>query len=157
MLDTSTKAIANIASSSASSLPSVSSAPPVPTFEPPEPAQNDPYPGYYQLPSGAWAAHDPAVYAKCLKKWELEYNAHVRALEKGAAKGFEGLDNANVEEVDAMKEMERAKVELKEREERKAVTKGADGGPVAPKMTLNVSPTYRLFVNFLCFADRRAN
>jgi hypothetical protein len=60
-------------------------------------------------------------------------------LEKGKAKGFEGLDTAAVEEVDAMKEMEKAKVELKEREERKAVTKGADGGPVAPKMTLNVS------------------
>jgi proline-rich protein PRCC len=64
---------------------------------------------------------------------------HVRALEKGTAKGFEGLATAEVEEVDARKEMERAKVELKEREERKAVTKGADGGPVAPKMTLNVS------------------
>lgn len=63
----------------------------------------------------------------------------MRALEKGAVKGFEGLDTAAVEEVDAMKEMERAKVELKEREERKAVTRGAGGGPVAPKMTLNVS------------------
>lgn len=141
MSENSTKITVTTASTSTSSLPSVTSAPPIPTFEPPEPAQTDPYPGYYQLPSGAWAAHDSAVYAKYLKKWESEYNAHVRALEKGNAKGFEGLDTAKVEEVDAMKEMERAKVELKEREERKAVTKGADGGPVAPKMTLNVSLT----------------
>lgn len=62
-------------------------------------------------------------------------------MEKGAVKGFEGLDTAAVEEVDAMKEMERAKIELKDREEKKAVTKGADGGPIAPKMTINVSFT----------------
>lgn len=138
-LEGSTKTAFPTASTSTSSLPSLSSAPPIPTFEPPEPSQNDPYPGYYQLPSGAWAAHDPDVYAKYIKKWESEYNAHLRALEKGAAKGFEDLDKAAVEEVDAMKEMERAKVELKEREERKAVTKGAGEVPVAPKMTLNAS------------------
>lgn len=56
------------------------------------------------------------------------------------------MDKAAVEEVDAMKEMERAKVELKEREERKAVTKGAGEVPVAPKMTLNVSLTQRSYV-----------
>lgn len=53
-------------------------------------------------------------------------------------KGFEGLETATVEEVNAMKEMEKAKVEIQEREERKAITKGADGGPVAPKMNINV-------------------
>jgi hypothetical protein len=65
----------------------------------------------------------------------------VRALEKGAVKGFEGLDTAAVEEVNAMKEMERAKIELQDREEKKAVTRGADGGPIAPKMTITVSFT----------------
>ncbi|KAF9464739.1 mitotic checkpoint regulator, MAD2B-interacting-domain-containing protein [Collybia nuda] len=116
-----------------------SSAPIVPTFEPPVPLQTDPYPGYYQLPSGDWAAHDPLYYARYVKKWEAEYNAHVRALEKGTEKGFEGLETATIEEVDAMKEMEKAKVEIKEREERKAVTQGAGGGPVAPKMNINAS------------------
>lgn len=42
----------------------ISSAPPVSEFVPPVPTPSDPYPGYYQLPSGAWAAHDPAYYAR---------------------------------------------------------------------------------------------
>ncbi|KAF5380929.1 hypothetical protein D9615_003987 [Tricholomella constricta] len=127
--------------SSSTSIPSLSSAPLVPIFEPPEPSQTDEYPGYYQLPSGAWAAHDPVYYAKFVKKWHDEYNAHVRAMEKGMVKGFEGLDTASVEEVNAMKVMEKAKREIKEREERKAITQGADGGPVAPKMNINASKT----------------
>ncbi|KAF8077911.1 mitotic checkpoint regulator, MAD2B-interacting-domain-containing protein [Lyophyllum atratum] len=95
-------------------------------FEPPEPSQTDEYPGYYQLQSGAWAAHDPVYYAKFVKKWQDDYNAHVRALEKGMVKGFEGLETAAVEEVNAMKEMEKAKREIKDREDRKAVTQGTD-------------------------------
>lgn len=110
----------------------------MPTFEIPEPTPTDPYPGYYQLPSSAWAAYDPTFYAKFAKKWQDEYNAHVRALEKGAVKGFEALDRSSVEEVDAMKEMERAKKELREREEKKAITMGAGSGPAEPKMKINV-------------------
>ncbi len=68
-----------------------------------------------------------------------EYNAHVRALEKGQVKGFEDLDKAAVEEVDAMKEMEKAKLEIQELESRKAVTRGADGAPAAPNIKLTVS------------------
>ncbi|KAG6814373.1 hypothetical protein H0H92_010959 [Tricholoma furcatifolium] len=122
-----------------SSIPAISSAPTIPTFEIPEPSQTDEYPGYYQLPSGTWAAHDPAYYATFVKKWQDEYDAHVRALEKGMAKGFEDLESSAVEEVDAMAEMERAKREIQEREERKAVTQGAAGGPSAPKMTMTAS------------------
>jgi hypothetical protein len=44
-----------------------------------------------------------------------------------------------VEEVDAMKEMEKAKLEIQERESRKAVTRGADGAPAAPNIKLTVS------------------
>lgn len=128
-------------STSTSPISSLSSAPVVPTFQPPKPSQTDEYPGYYQLPSGAWAAHDPTYYAKFVKKWQDEYDAHVRALEKGMVKGFEGLETASVEEVNAMKVMEKAKLEIKDREERKAITQGADGGPVAPKMTINASKT----------------
>jgi hypothetical protein len=60
-------------------------------------------------------------------------------LEKGQVKGFEDLDKAAVEEVDAMKEMEKAKLEIQERESRKAVTRGADGAPSAPNIKLTVS------------------
>ncbi|KAK7014846.1 mitotic checkpoint regulator, MAD2B-interacting-domain-containing protein [Favolaschia claudopus] len=117
----------------------ISSAPVIPKFEPPEPTPTDPYPGYYTLPSGAWAAYDPEYYAKFTKKWQVEYDKHVRALEKGRVKGFEEMDNAAVEEVDAMKEMEKAKLEMQERESRKAVTKGAEGGPAAPNIKLTAS------------------
>ncbi|KAF5330431.1 hypothetical protein D9619_005623 [Psilocybe cf. subviscida] len=124
-----------------STISAFSAAPSVPTFEPPEPQPTDPYPGYYQLPSGEWAAHDPVYFAKFMKKWEKEYNDHVRALEKGDIKGFEGLQNADVEEIDALKEMEKAKKEIQEREAKKAITADAGGGPVAPKMNINASKT----------------
>lgn len=132
----------NESSSSSLSLPSA--APSLPTFEPPEPTPTDPYPGYYQLPSGTWATHDPEYYAKFMKKWEHDYNSQLRALEKGKIKGFEGLDDAPVEEIDALKEMEKAKKEIQEREEKKAVTQGAGGGPVAPKMNINASKMNRV-------------
>ena len=120
------------------SLPYASSAPTLPTFEPPEPTFTDPYPGYYQLPSGAWAAYDAEYYAKFMKKWQREYDAHVRALEKGVAKGFEGFEDSTLGEVDAQKEMERAKKEIQDREEKKAITMGAGGGLAAPRMTMTV-------------------
>ncbi|KIK08591.1 hypothetical protein K443DRAFT_672118 [Laccaria amethystina LaAM-08-1] len=121
-------------------LPKFSAAPSLPTFEPPEPTPTDPYPGYYQLPSGAWAAYEPEYYAKISTKWQNEYDAHVRALEKGTVRGFEGLQNAAVEEIDALKEMEKAKKEVKEREERKAITTGAGAeAAAAPRMNINAS------------------
>ncbi|KAK0210784.1 mitotic checkpoint regulator, MAD2B-interacting-domain-containing protein [Desarmillaria ectypa] len=126
------------ATSSSSSI-SISSAPAIPTFEPPEPTMNDEYPGYYQLPSGVWKAYEPEYYANVLKRWQKEYNDQVRALEKGVAKGFKGMDKEGMEDVDAKKEMDRAKKEIKEREERKAITKGAGGAPEKPKMTINAS------------------
>lgn len=122
-----------------SSAVKISSAPSIPTFEIPEPTPTDEYPGYYQLASGQWAQHDPTYYNKFAQKWQREYNAHVRALEKGAAKGFEGLETSDVADVNAAKEMERAKVEIKEREERKALSMGTDGEPAKPKMTVTVS------------------
>lgn len=100
---------------------------------------NDPYPGYYQLPSGEWRQHDSEYYEKFRRRWEKEYNDHVRALEKGAVKGFEGYEHGEVADVDAAKEMERAKKEVKEREERKAISKMRDGEPAKPKMNITVS------------------
>ncbi|EMD38364.1 hypothetical protein CERSUDRAFT_72887 [Gelatoporia subvermispora B] len=119
-------------------IPSLSSAPKVDEFVPPEPTPQDPYPGYYMLPSGAWAAHDPEYYRTFYDKWKREYDAHVRALEKGAAKGFEDVETQGAHEVNAQAEMERAKIEIQEREERKALTKGGADAPVAPKMNIKV-------------------
>ncbi|KAI0636923.1 mitotic checkpoint regulator, MAD2B-interacting-domain-containing protein [Trametes polyzona] len=131
-----------------STLPSLSAAPPVSEpvlhvpsaapqvedFVPPEPTPTDPYPGYYLLPTGQWAAYDPAYYKQFYDKWKREYDAHVRALEKGKIKGFEDADDA--EEVNAAKEMEKAKKEIQEREERKALTTAAAAVPEAPKMNI---------------------
>jgi proline-rich protein PRCC len=131
-----------LSSTSGIPLPStstISSAPVITEFKPPEPSMTDPYPGYYQLPSGSWAAHDPEYYESFRKKWEKEYNDHLRALEKGAVKGFEGADGANMESVDAAKEMEKAKMEVKEREERKAISKTSQDAPAKPKMNITVS------------------
>jgi hypothetical protein len=124
--------------STSASMPTVSSAPQIEDFTPPEPTPTDPYPGYYLLPNGSWAAYDPMYYKKIYDKWQSEYNTHVRALEKGMVKGFEGLETAGAHEVDALAEMERAKKEIQEREEKKALTHGAGGAPAAPRMNIKV-------------------
>ena len=123
--------------SSAPSAPSFTAAPKVSDFTPPEPTPEDPYPGYYLLPSGQWAAYDMAYYQKFYRKWKKEYDDHVRALEKGTVKGFEGAEE-QAEEVNALEEMERAKLEIQEREERKALTTAAAAVPAAPKMNIKV-------------------
>ncbi|TFK55056.1 hypothetical protein OE88DRAFT_1622859 [Heliocybe sulcata] len=121
--------------SSPSALPKIptgiSAAPKVDDFIPPEPTPQDPYPGYYQTPTGQWAAYDPGYYKKFYDKWKTDYDKHVRALEKGRVKGFEAFQEDQAEEVDTQAEMERAK-----REEKKKLTQGAEGAPVAPKMNI---------------------
>lgn len=89
------------------------------------------------LPSGQWAAYDPAYYRKFYDKWKRDYDAHVRALEKGTIKGFEGAEE-EAEEVNALREMEKAKQDIQEREERKALTTGSGDIPAAPKMNIKV-------------------
>lgn len=71
----------------------------------------------------------------------------MRALEKGVVRGFEGLETASIEEVNALEEMEKAKREIKEREERKAVTKNSDGEVEQPKLKINVSVTIAFLLN----------
>jgi len=51
-------------------------------------------------------------------------------------KGFEGFESGTAQEVDAIKVMEKAKKEVQEREERKAITQGAAGAPAAPNMNI---------------------
>jgi len=116
---------------------SISTAPKVDEYTPPEPTANDPYPGYYQLLSGSWAAYDPAYYQRFYDKWKADYDREIRAFEK-KEKGFEGADTDDTQEVDALLEMEKAKNEIQEREEKKALTKGAGGEPVAPRMNIKV-------------------
>ena len=116
---------------------SISSAPKVDEYTPPEPTPDDPYPGYYQLPSGTWAAYDSAYYQRFYNKWKADYDRQVRALEK-KEKGFEGADADDTQEINALSEMEKAKKEIQEREEKKALTQSAGGEPAAPKMNVKV-------------------
>ncbi|KAH9043104.1 mitotic checkpoint regulator, MAD2B-interacting-domain-containing protein [Lactarius pseudohatsudake] len=117
---------------------SISSAPKIDEYTPPEPTPNDPYPGYYQLPSGTWTAYDSAYYQRFYDKWKADYDREIRAIEK-KEKGFEGADTGETQEVDALREMEKAKKEIQEREEKKALTKGAGGEPEAPRMNVKGS------------------
>ena len=118
-------------------MPSYTAAPQVDDFTPPEPTPEDPYPGYYLLPSGQWAAYDPAYYKKFYDKWKKDYDNHVRALEKGTVKGFEGFED-DAAEVNAADEMERAKREVQELEEKKTLTIGGQHVQAAPKMNIKV-------------------
>ena len=61
----------------------------------------------------------------------------MRALEK-KEKGFEGADADDTQEVNALREMEKAKKEVQEREEKKSLTQGAGGDVAAPKMNIKV-------------------
>ncbi|KAH9180683.1 mitotic checkpoint regulator, MAD2B-interacting-domain-containing protein [Lactarius sanguifluus] len=117
---------------------SISSAPKIDEYAPPEPTPNDPYPGYYRLPSGTWTAYDSAYYQRFYDKWKADYDREIRAIEK-KEKGFEGADTGETQEVDALREMEKAKKEIQEREEKKALTKGAGGEPEAPRMNVKGS------------------
>lgn len=139
-LGSAVSAVPKVPSSSSSSpiASSLSAAPIVPEENIPEPMPYDPYPGYYQRANGDWAQYDVEYYTKFQKKWQAEYDAQVRALEKGAVKGFEDYDAAKAQEIDPVEEMERAKREVQEREERKALTKGAGAGPAEPKMKISV-------------------
>jgi len=117
---------------------SISSAPKIDEYTPPEPTPNDPFPGYYQLPSGTWAAYDSAYYQRFYDKWKADYDRSIRAFEK-KEKGFEGADTDDTQEVNALREMEKAKKEIQEREEKKALTKGAGGEAEAPRMNIKGS------------------
>jgi proline-rich protein PRCC len=116
---------------------SISSAPKIDEYTPPEPTPDDPYPGYYQLPSGTWAAYDSAYYRRFYDKWKADYDRSIRAFEK-KEKGFEGADTDDTQEVNALREMEKAKKEIQEREEKKALTQGAGGQAEAPRMNVKV-------------------
>jgi proline-rich protein PRCC len=122
---------------SASFVPSA--APALDDFTPPEPTPSDPHPGYYQLPSGSWAQYDPAYYQSYYKKWQKDYDKYIKSLEKGVGveKGFEDVDKVGISgDIDPIAEMEKAKVQVKELEERKQLTQAAGSAPEAPRMNI---------------------
>ncbi|WVQ72300.1 hypothetical protein IAR50_001850 [Cryptococcus sp. DSM 104548] len=120
--------------------PTISSAPLAPDFIPPEPTASDPYPGYYQLPSGQWRAHDPAYYASFFpassaaqqgqgqeeERDDGRVGKHWDAFEKGQFKG-------QVLDIDANQGLEEARKEAERREMMKKPKAPGDDFVYQPK------------------------
>lgn len=90
-------------------------------YEPPEPTPYDPYPGYYELPSGEWRAYDPAYYKSHWETWQAQYSTSADIKGKGKdGRGWEGADNDDMTAVNADEEMRNS--QLAERERQKGLT-----------------------------------
>lgn len=112
----STASTSKLPSSSSSTIPSrppVSAAPKVKEFEPPAPTPYDPYPGYYQLPSGEWAAHDPAFYKQYWDSWQSAFDESGKRKD---GKGWEGADRDDLQTVDALEELKKEQLAAKEKQ-----------------------------------------
>ncbi|KAJ9115035.1 hypothetical protein QFC22_005363 [Naganishia vaughanmartiniae] len=129
-----------LATASPTSLPSVkqtTSAPPIPAtissapaiteYTPPIPTAQDPYPGYYPLPSGSWAAYDPQYYASFFPSSSASSGNNAaaeaaRLVEAGAmGRGWSGVqdEEGGAVHVDVRKGLEEAR---KEQDDLKRIT-----------------------------------
>ncbi|KAG8946469.1 hypothetical protein FRC04_011645 [Tulasnella sp. 424] len=117
-------------SSSTSRLSTLSAAPQVKEYEPPPPTPFDPYPGYYQMPNGEWAAYDPEFYKKYWQSWQAQYTEQGK--EKNG-KGWEGVENEDMVSVNAVEELKKS--QLAEREKAKGLT-AKPATVVAPPPTI---------------------
>lgn len=83
--------------------------------------------------------HDPEYYKTYTDRWQREYNAQIRAYEKGAGmdRGFEGATaDGATSEVNALDQLDEAR---RVREERMELTKRTrvEGEAKMPKMNIN--------------------
>lgn len=117
---------------------SISSAPVVTEYTPPPPTPIDPYPGYYQLPSGDWAAYDPGYYKSVWESWHAEAATDPLDIKgKRKERGWEDADEEGMQSVDANEEMKRG--QIAEREAKKNLTAATlANAPGAPKMNIKV-------------------
>ncbi|KAG6379817.1 mitotic checkpoint regulator, MAD2B-interacting-domain-containing protein [Boletus reticuloceps] len=123
LLISSTSTATSVLSASASSSSTMSSAPAISTFRPPSPTLDDPYPGYYQFPSGAYAPYYANYYASYAKKWKADYDKHIRAPEKSQYQP----EMDDTQDVNMAAEMEKAHRVIKEWEDRKVLMMGMMG------------------------------
>ncbi|KAJ9111462.1 hypothetical protein QFC19_001231 [Naganishia cerealis] len=103
----------------AAAAPTISSAPAITEYTPPIPTAQDPYPGYYPLPSGGWAAYDPTYYAQFFPPTTT---ASAQLVEQGAmGRGWSDVqtEQDNAVHVDVRKGLEQAR---KEQDELKRLT-----------------------------------
>lgn len=123
----------------------LSSAPAVKDFEPPEPSPYDPYPGYYQLPSGEWAAHDPVVYKKFMQRLTSGVDMQAGNQTKSEAKEFAARSEDNMATFDPNEELRQG--QIAEREKRKAITTTPAGAPAVPRMKVCTMSVIHIFVS----------
>jgi proline-rich protein PRCC len=115
---------------------SLSAAPSVTEFVPPEPKEEDPYPGYYLLPSGRWAQYDREYYENYWKQKQEEWEKAFQELQKQSE-----TPDDQTQDISASDQLDHAK---RLREERKAVTKNAMGVPEKPNMNIEVG--FRIYL-----------
>jgi len=122
----------------------ITAAPKVEEFIPPDPTPEDPYPGYFKLPNGKWAAYDPEYYSSIVRTWAQHTTEEVgRSRQRHINTG----DGDQLQDVSAMDEASRTRAEI---EARKDLT--ADvirSGPKAPNMKVTVRSSFHLL-----YADR---
>ncbi|CAE6433781.1 unnamed protein product [Rhizoctonia solani] len=115
---------------STSSSITLMSAPEVKEFEPPVPTLFDPYPGYYQLPSGEWAMHDPKYYKKVIE--QLTSGPDLQTQNKSEAREFAGSSREDMATFDPSEELRQG--QIAELEKRKAITTTPADAPAVPRM-----------------------
>ncbi|QRW26966.1 mitotic checkpoint protein prcc-carboxy-term protein [Rhizoctonia solani] len=120
---------------STSSSITLMSAPEVKDFEPPVPTLFDPYPGYYQLPSGEWAMHDPKYYKKVIE--QLTSGPDLQTGNKSEAREFADRSKEDMATFDPSEELRQG--QIAELEKRKAVTTTPSDAPAVPRMKANYS------------------
>jgi len=119
----------------------ITAAPKVEEFIPPDPTPDDPYPGYFKMPNGQWAAYDPEYYYSIARTWT---QPATEEKDRSRQRDINAVDGDQLQEVSAMDEASRTRAEI---ETRKDLT--ADvirSGPKAPNMKVTVRPSRGLTV-----------
>ena len=116
-----------------SSSTTITAAPNVEEFIPPDPTPDDPYPGYFQMPNGKWAAYDQEYYSSIARTWAQRTTQEV---DRSLQRDVNAADGNHLQEVSAMDEASRMRADI---ESRKDLT--ADvirSGPKLPNMQMTV-------------------
>ena len=86
----------------------------MPDYVPPDPSPYDPYPGYYQTPSGEWESYEPSFYQSKVRQWQIDAGVDVEAAEEEEQKrklGLAGKDIVDVSAKDIQKQMRPTQLE----------------------------------------------
>lgn len=98
---------------------------------------SDPYPGYYQKPSGEWTAYDPEYYKSFWETWNRKAVKDAQDKGKRKERGWEGAEDDDLQTVDAQEEMQKS--QLADREVTKNITAVSNAAePAQPKMNIKV-------------------